>query len=58
MSTLFADGERTVIAGIVTAILIVLFCGIVGWAYSSRRQREFELMANVPLIDDTSENAP
>ena len=46
------------IAGIVTAILIVLFCGIVGWAYSSRRQREFELMANVPLIDDTSENAP
>lgn len=46
------------IAGIVTAILIVLFCGIVGWAYSSRRQREFELMARVPLLDEFSEKAP
>ena len=46
------------ITGIVTAILIVLFCGIVGWAYSSRRHREFELMAQAPLLDDLSEKAP
>jgi cytochrome c oxidase cbb3-type subunit 4 len=47
-----------VITGIVTALLIVIFCGIVGWAYSSRRHREFELMANMPLIDDSSEKQP
>ena len=46
------------ITGIVTAMLIVIFCGIVGWAYSSRRQHEFDLMARVPLIDDTSEKQP
>ena len=46
------------IAGIVTAILIVLFCGIVGWAYSSRRHHEFERMAQVPLIDEFSEKGP
>jgi cytochrome c oxidase cbb3-type subunit 4 len=40
------------ITGIFTAILIVCFCGIVGWAYSSRRKGEFDLMASVPLIDD------
>jgi cytochrome c oxidase cbb3-type subunit 4 len=41
-----------VITGIFTALLIVCFCGIVGWAYSSRRKNEFELMACVPLNDD------
>ena len=45
-------------SGIVTALLIVIFCGIVGWAYSSRRQNEFDLMARVPLIDDISEKQP
>jgi cytochrome c oxidase cbb3-type subunit 4 len=43
------------ISGIVTAILIITFCGIVGWAYSSRRRDEFEALARVPLADDSRE---
>jgi cytochrome c oxidase cbb3-type subunit IV len=46
------------IMGLITALLIVIFCGIVGWAYSSRRAQEFELMARVPLLDDYSEKRP
>jgi cytochrome c oxidase cbb3-type subunit 4 len=43
------------IMGLITALLIVIFCAIVGWAYSSRRKNEFERMARVPLDDDQSE---
>ncbi len=46
------------IMGLITAVLIVIFCGIVGWAYSSRRKQDFELMARVPLDDDHSEKRP
>ena len=46
------------ISGIVTALLIVTFCGIVGWAYSSRRREEFDAMARVPLADDHLEKKP
>jgi cytochrome c oxidase cbb3-type subunit 4 len=46
------------IMGLITALLIVIFCGIVGWAYSSRRKKEFERMARVPLADDHSEKRP
>ena len=46
------------ILGLITAVLIVAFCGIVGWAYSSRRKSEFDAMARVPLVDDFSETRP
>jgi cytochrome c oxidase cbb3-type subunit 4 len=46
------------IMGLITALLIVIFCGIVGWAYSSRRKKEFERMARVPLDDDHAEKRP
>jgi cytochrome c oxidase cbb3-type subunit 4 len=46
------------IAGLITAILIVVFLGIVGWAWSSRRKQEFEAMARVPLVDDSRETRP
>ena len=46
------------ITGLITALLIVIFCAIVGWAYSSRRNSDFEAMARVPLADDTSETRP
>jgi len=39
------------IMGILTAVLIVLYCGIIGWAYSSRRRDEFALMARLPLAE-------
>ncbi len=40
------------IAGIVTALLLVLF--IVGtiWIYNPRRKREFEALGSMPLSDD------
>jgi len=37
--------------GILTALLIVMFCGIIGWAYSSRRKDEFAAMALLPLTE-------
>jgi len=46
------------ISGVVTALLIVIFCAIVGWAYSSRRHEEFEALARVPLGDGQPEKQP
>ncbi len=38
--------------GILTAVLMVLFVGLVLWAYSRRRTEEFEAAAQLPLGDD------
>jgi cytochrome c oxidase cbb3-type subunit 4 len=38
--------------GILTAVLMVLFVGLVLWAYSRRRDKEFEAAARLPLGDD------
>jgi len=38
--------------GILTAVLMVLFVGLVFWAYSRRRDAEFEAAARLPLGDD------
>jgi cbb3-type cytochrome oxidase subunit 3 len=46
------------ISGIITALLIVIFCGIVGWAYSGGRREQFDAMARVPLNDDEAEKRP
>lgn len=40
------------VSGITTAILIVLFIGIIGWAWSSKRKADFEAMSRLPLEDD------
>ena len=40
-----------VVAGAVTLILMVLFLGIVVWAYSSRNKRRFERASRLPLED-------
>jgi len=42
------------IAGIVTAILLVSFIAGTAWAYSSKRRADFEAAARLPL----EENAP
>ncbi len=39
-------------SGIMTAILIVVFLGIVFWAYSKRNKAAFDKMAHMPLEDD------
>ena len=38
--------------GLITAILMVLFIGLVIWAYSRRRHVDFTAAAALPLEDD------
>lgn len=38
-----------------TAVLFVAFIGIIWWAWSSRRQQDFEAAARLPLDDDLAE---
>ncbi len=38
--------------GLITVLVMVLFIGIVLWAYSSRRKKDFDEAANLPLQDD------
>ena len=40
------------VSGIFTAILIIVFLGIVFWAYSRKRRRDFEEAARLPLDDE------
>ena len=37
-----------------TVLLMILFLGIVVWAYSSRRKKQFDAAARMPLEDDDS----
>ncbi len=39
------------ITGILTALLIAVFIGIVAWAYSTRRRADFAAAAQLPLED-------
>ncbi len=38
-----------------TAVLFVVFIGIVWWAWSGRRKADFEAAARLPLDDDLAE---
>jgi cytochrome c oxidase cbb3-type subunit 4 len=40
--------------GIVTGVLLVLFCWLVVWAWSRNRKSDFEAAARLPLEDDRS----
>jgi cytochrome c oxidase cbb3-type subunit 4 len=40
-----------VTSGIVTLVLLVVFLGIVIWAYSGRRKPDFDAAARIPLED-------
>jgi cytochrome c oxidase cbb3-type subunit 4 len=44
-----------VISGIVTAVLLLAFSGIVAWAWNSRRREQFEAAARLPLEEDPDE---
>jgi len=35
-----------------TIVLLILFIGIVVWAYSRRRKKSFDEAANLPFADD------
>jgi cytochrome c oxidase cbb3-type subunit 4 len=40
------------LSGVVTAILLIAFIGGVLWAWSSKRRREFDEAARLPLEED------
>jgi cytochrome c oxidase cbb3-type subunit IV len=40
------------ISGIVTAVFIVVFIGIVWWAFSKRNKQSFEEAARLPFDED------
>jgi len=37
--------------GLITLILLIIFVGIVLWAYNGRRQADFDMAARLPLDD-------
>lgn len=43
------------ISGIITAVLIVLFLGIVFWSWSGKRKADFDEAARLPLEDEPAE---
>lgn len=47
--------EASTIHGLWTAALLVIFIGIVIWAWSGRRKAGFDEAARIPLEDDKLE---
>jgi cytochrome c oxidase cbb3-type subunit 4 len=41
-----------IVSGIFTAVLILLFIGLVAWAWSARRRSTYEAAARLPLEED------
>jgi cytochrome c oxidase cbb3-type subunit IV len=46
------QGIASILSGIFTALLIVLFTLIVVWAWSSARRSSFDAAARLPLEED------
>ena len=40
------------VMGVITAVLLVSFLGIVVWTYRSKRKAAFDEAARYPLLDD------
>ncbi|MFC3284642.1 cbb3-type cytochrome oxidase subunit 3 [Litchfieldella rifensis] len=38
--------------GITTLLIMIAFLGVVAWAYSKRRKRDFDEAANLPFADE------
>jgi cytochrome c oxidase cbb3-type subunit 4 len=47
-----------VVSGLVTAVLMAAFIGGVIWVWSSRRTRDFDEAAQLPLEEDTVDQEP
>ena len=41
--------------GLMTLLLIIVFVGIVAWAWSSKRKKSFDEAARLPLEDDMTD---
>lgn len=42
------------LSGIITAVLMLAFCGIAVWAWSDRRRTDFDSAAHLPLEEDVA----
>ena len=40
------------VRGITTALALIAFIGVVIWAWSKRRKKDFDEAANLPFADD------
>ncbi len=49
-----ADTEN-LMRGIILIVLLFAFLGMVAWAWSKKRRKDFEFMGNLPLDDDDKE---
>lgn len=45
------------VRGLLTLLLLILFIGIVIWAYSSKRRKDFDEAARLPLDDEPGTDA-
>ncbi|MFC5474486.1 cbb3-type cytochrome oxidase subunit 3 [Paraherbaspirillum soli] len=41
-------------SAIMTVVSFITFIGILWWAFSSRRNADFDIAAQLPFVDDTS----
>lgn len=44
--------------GLITAVLLISFLGMVRWAYSSKRKQDFSEAAALPLAEDETAGQP
>ena len=45
------------VSGVMTLFLLIVFLGIVVWAYSKRNTEAFDVMAKLPLEDEVKDKA-
>ena len=43
------------IRGLILIVLLFAFLGIVAWAWSKKRRKDFEFMGRLPLDDDDAQ---
>ena len=46
--------DYSLFSSVMTVVMLVVFLGIVAWAYSSKRRAAFDEAARVPLEDDAT----
>jgi len=44
-----------VIRGLILVLLLIAFLGMVAWAWSKNRDKDFEMMSRLPLDEDDAQ---
>jgi cytochrome c oxidase cbb3-type subunit IV len=48
--------DINIIRSLVTVVMLIAFVGIVMWAWSAKRKRDFEQAAQLPFVEDEREH--